>query len=95
MTAGRRSGPERDPDRRACDGEVCLTCSDEALPWTVVALDGDLAWVDTGAGYEEVSVALVDAAVGDVVLVHAGEAIARLTGAASPDLRADARRDPA
>ena len=33
--------------------------------------------VDTGAGPpEEVSVALVDAGVGDVVLVHAGEAIA-------------------
>ena len=34
------------------------------------------ARVDTGAGAEEVIVALVDAAVGDVVLVHAGEAIA-------------------
>ncbi len=33
--------------------------------------------VDTGAGPpEEVSIALVDAGVGDVVLVHAGEAIA-------------------
>jgi hydrogenase expression/formation protein HypC len=65
----------------SCDGGeggVCLTCSDQALPWPVVALDGDLAWVDTGAGREEISVALVDAAVGDVVLVHAGEAIARL-----------------
>jgi hydrogenase expression/formation protein HypC len=60
----------------SCGGEVCLTCSDEALPWRVVAVDGDLAWVDTGAGREQVSVALVDAAIGDVVLVHAGEAIA-------------------
>jgi hydrogenase expression/formation protein HypC len=35
--------------------------------------------VDTDAGtQEEVSVALVDAEVGDTVLVHAGEAIARL-----------------
>jgi hydrogenase expression/formation protein HypC len=59
-------------------GEVCITCSDTAVPVTVVALLGDgLALVDTGAGTEEeVSVALVDAAVGDVVLVHAGEAIA-------------------
>lgn len=64
-----------------CDGPVCVTCSDEALPWTVVALaDGDLAWVDTGNGREQISVALVEAAVGDVVLVHAGEAIARLGG---------------
>ncbi|PVZ11848.1 HypC/HybG/HupF family hydrogenase formation chaperone [Actinomycetospora cinnamomea] len=69
------SGPE------PCDGPVCVTCSDEALPWRVVALaDGDLAWVDTGRGREQISVALVEAAVGDVVLVHAGEAIARLGG---------------
>jgi hydrogenase expression/formation protein HypC len=32
--------------------------------------------VDTGSGEEEVSVALVSAAVGDTILVHAGEAIA-------------------
>jgi len=45
----------------------------------VVALNPDgTARVDTGVGEEEVSVALVDAAVGDVVLVHAGEAIAAL-----------------
>jgi hydrogenase maturation factor len=42
---------------------------------TEVRADG-LAQVDAGAGPEEVSVALVDAAVGDTVLVHAGEAIA-------------------
>jgi hydrogenase maturation factor len=35
-----------------------------------------LAMVDTGKGEEQVSVALVDAAVDDTVLVHAGEAIA-------------------
>jgi hydrogenase maturation factor len=35
-----------------------------------------LAIVDTEAGPEEVSVALVSAGVGDTVLVHAGEAIA-------------------
>jgi hydrogenase expression/formation protein HypC len=62
-----------------CDGEVCVTCSDEAVPVTVLAVDDDgIARVDTGRGVEEVSVALVDAAVGDVVLVHAGEAIAAL-----------------
>ena len=32
--------------------------------------------VDTGQGEEEVSVALVTAAVGDTILVHAREAIA-------------------
>jgi hydrogenase maturation factor len=64
------------PDPRP--GEVCITCSDQALPFVVLELRDDaLALVDTGAGTaEEVSVALVDAAVGDTVLVHAGEAIA-------------------
>jgi hydrogenase expression/formation protein HypC len=63
-----------------CGHDVCVTCSDQALPVRVLALRaGGLALVATGAGTEEeVSVALVDAAVGDTVLVHAGEAIARL-----------------
>jgi hydrogenase maturation factor len=43
-------------------------------------LPDDLALVDTGEGHEHVSVALVSAAAGDVVLVHAGEAIAVLGG---------------
>ena len=64
------SGPE-------CHGEVCITCSDTAVAVTVVRLlDDGLAIVDTGAGEEEVSVALVRAAVGDTILVHAKEAIA-------------------
>ena len=67
-----------------CDGEVCVTCSDEAVPVRVLeVLDDGLARVDTGLGVEEISVALVDATVGDVVLVHAKEAIACL-GAAAP-----------
>lgn len=62
-----------------CQGEVCITCSDTAVPVRVVELlGGDIARVDTGVGVEEVSVALVDAAVGDTVLVHAKEAIAVL-----------------
>jgi hydrogenase expression/formation protein HypC len=62
-----------------CQGEVCITCSDSAVEVTVTELlDDGMAVVDTGAGTrEEISVALVDAAVGDVVLVHAGEAIGR------------------
>jgi hydrogenase maturation factor len=60
-----------------CEGDHCVTCSDEAVAVRVVRLrDGDLADVDVGDGRtEEVSVALVDADVGDVVLVHAKEAI--------------------
>jgi hydrogenase expression/formation protein HypC len=61
-----------------CDGEVCITCSDQAVEVRVVRLlDADLAMVATGAGTEEqVSVALVDAGPGDTILVHAKEAIA-------------------
>lgn len=72
-----RPGPPAGPDPGHCAGEVCITCSDTAVPVTVLELrDGGLALVDTGAGPpEEISVALVDAAVGDVVLVHAKEAI--------------------
>jgi hydrogenase expression/formation protein HypC len=60
-----------------CHGDVCITCSDTAVEVTVLRLLADeLAVVDTGAGEEEVSVALVTARVGDTILVHAGEAIA-------------------
>ena len=60
-----------------CHDEVCITCSDQAVTVTVVRLlADDLAMVDTGAGQEEVSVALVAAGIGDTILVHAKEAIA-------------------
>ena len=62
-----------------CYDDVCITCSDEAVPVRVLRLlDADLALVDTGVSHEEVSVALVDAGEGDTVLVHAKEAIAVL-----------------
>lgn len=70
--ADRAAGP-------ACHDGVCITCSDTAVEVTVVELLADeLAVVDTGSTTEEVSVALVEAGVGDRILVHAGEAIARL-----------------
>jgi hydrogenase expression/formation protein HypC len=60
-----------------CYGDVCITCSDTAVEVIVVRLlDDGLAVVDTGQGEEEVSVALVQAAIGDTILVHAKEAIA-------------------
>jgi hydrogenase expression/formation protein HypC len=60
-----------------CQHGVCITCSDTAVAVTVVRLlDDGLAIVDTGRGEEEVSVALVRAAAGDTILVHAKEAIA-------------------
>ncbi|MBV8542242.1 MAG: HypC/HybG/HupF family hydrogenase formation chaperone [Pseudonocardiales bacterium] len=62
-----------------CHGEVCITCSDQAVAVRVVELlPGGLAVVETGSGKEEVSVALVTAEVGDEILVHAKEAIAVL-----------------
>lgn len=72
----------RDADRDVgpvCHDGVCITCSDTAVEVTVVELlEDELAVVDTGSTREEVSVALVEADVGDRILVHAGEAIARL-----------------
>jgi hydrogenase expression/formation protein HypC len=64
----------------ACYGDVCITCSDQAVEVRIVRLlDDQLAVVDTGAGTEEVvSVALVSAGIGDTILVHAREAIATL-----------------
>jgi hydrogenase expression/formation protein HypC len=65
------------PTAPECYDDVCITCSDAAVEVTVVRLLGDgLALVDGGQGDEEVSVALVEARVGDTILVHAREAIA-------------------
>ena len=57
---------------------VCITCGAQALPGRVVALLEDgMARVDVDGVAEEVSVELIDAAVGDLVLVHAKVAIGR------------------
>ena len=73
---GEPGGPAR-PAVPECHDDVCVTCSDSAVPVTIVRLLEDgLAVVDTGSGEEEVSVAFVSAAPGDTILVHAGEAIA-------------------
>jgi hydrogenase maturation factor len=61
----------------------CLTCADEAVPVKVVGIDQEtgLALVDdptspTGQG-EEIDITLVEnVAVGDILLAHAGVAIA-------------------
>ncbi|MEM2108492.1 MAG: HypC/HybG/HupF family hydrogenase formation chaperone [Candidatus Bathyarchaeia archaeon] len=50
-----------------------------AIPARVIRVDGDKAQVDFGEGVlREVNVTLVDAEVGDYVLVHAGYAIQTL-----------------
>lgn len=60
--------------------ERCLTCSDEAVAARVTARDGAEATVALPSGEEErVALDLVpDAAVGDLLLCHAGIALARL-----------------
>jgi hydrogenase expression/formation protein HypC len=51
--------------------QMCL-----AIPAKVISREQDLAQVDFGEGVlREINVALVDARVGDYVLVHAGYAI--------------------
>jgi|AntDryMetagUQ889_1029465.scaffolds.fasta_scaffold05768_3 D-sedoheptulose 7-phosphate isomerase len=77
--SGREQPLNVDGTQSQCYGDTCITCSDEAVPVMLVELlADDLALADTGSGVEEVSVALVDAGVGDTVLVHAREAIAVL-----------------
>ena len=64
----------------AADGH-CVTCSDEALPATVVRVDlaAGLAVVAVDGSTVEVDVTLVDAvAPGHVLLIHGGVAIAHL-----------------
>lgn len=54
--------------------KMCL-----AIPAKVLEIKGDVAKVDFGEGVDrEVNVMLVDAKIGDYVLVHAGYAIEKL-----------------
>ncbi|MEM1514551.1 MAG: HypC/HybG/HupF family hydrogenase formation chaperone [Candidatus Bathyarchaeia archaeon] len=46
-----------------------------AVPARIIEVNGDLAKVDFGGVIREANVSLVDAKVGDYVLVHAGYAI--------------------
>jgi len=72
-----RSRLEGGPEASECGSGVCITCSDTAVAVRVLRLlEDQMAVVDTGAGQETVSVALVSAGVGDTILVHAREAIA-------------------
>ncbi|MBZ5585940.1 MAG: HypC/HybG/HupF family hydrogenase formation chaperone [Acidobacteriia bacterium] len=63
-----------------CD-PVCITCSDQGVTARVLEIFPDgTANVDTGANHiEQISVELVDAAVGDFVLTHAKVAIANVS----------------
>jgi len=62
----------------------CITCSDEAVPATVLRVDQEsgLALVTVQETTEEIDITLVDMiAPGDIVLVHGGVAIALLSEA--------------
>jgi hydrogenase expression/formation protein HypC len=77
--------PPGDAAGPACS-DTCVTCGDVAVAVRVVELlPRELATVDTGAGLEQVSVALVSARVGDMILVHAGEALTVLADHDPPD----------
>jgi len=66
----------------------CITCGDDGVEMRVVAVDDarGLALCEaTGGARESVEIALVGAvAPGDVLLVHAGTALAKLSGAGAP-----------
>ncbi|MDR0996242.1 MAG: HypC/HybG/HupF family hydrogenase formation chaperone [Zoogloeaceae bacterium] len=50
-----------------------------AVPAQIVAIDGEIATVESGGFSHEISLALVDqAVVGDYVLVHVGYALSKL-----------------
>jgi hydrogenase maturation factor len=59
----------------------CITCSDEALPARVVAVDDSLllAQVEINGQLAEIDISLVDGVVpGDLLLAHSGVALERL-----------------
>jgi hydrogenase maturation factor len=68
----------------SCVSEHCITCGDDGVPMTVVRVDRRriLALCADAAGARHtVETALIEpVADGDVVLVHAGVAIAALAG---------------
>jgi hydrogenase maturation factor len=62
-----------------CTSGTCITCGDVAVAMKVILVDEErcLALCETAeGGRATVEIALVDAAPGDEVLVHAGTAIA-------------------
>jgi hydrogenase maturation factor len=75
--------PQRPPNSNltspSCDHDVCITCTDSAVTVRIdQLLSGGFAKVEAGGALEEISVELIEAEVGDLVLVHAGVAIGKL-----------------
>jgi hydrogenase maturation factor len=75
------------PSTAACLHEHCITCSDEGVPMTVLRVDehGGLALcADLEGARHTAETALVELpALGDLLLVHAGVAIATLSAGPS------------
>ena len=67
----------------AIDDPHCITCSDEALPVTVLQIDELLllAQVEVRGQITEIDVSLIDEVkVGQTLLVHGGVALERMDG---------------
>lgn len=78
MTAARTPAP-------TCGAEHCVTCGDDGVPMTVLAVDEDraLALCADGDRHQTVEIALIAPVIaGDRILVHAGTAIASLEATA-------------
>jgi len=70
----------------SCDADHCITCGDDGVPMRVLRLDEAraLALCEDGDGARSsVEIALVDAGVGDTLLVHAGTALLRMEATAA------------
>jgi len=65
-----------------CDSDHCITCGDDGVPMTVLAVDierGLALCSDAEGAHHTVETALVDPVItGAALLVHAGTAIASL-----------------
>lgn len=67
--------------QQAASPQHCVTCSDRAIRAEVLELlTPDTARVSIEGAIQQINVALVDAAPGDIVFVHADVAIAKLQG---------------
>ena len=70
----------------------CITCSDEGIPMLVVSLvqefDSAICKAADGEEQEVMTGLLIDVSVDDLLLVHAGTAIAKITPASAEQCRA-------
>ena len=74
--------------------EACITCGDVAVEAPVVAISGATATIEKDGAREDVAVELVGgAAVGDVLLCHAGVALEKLPPRPAAEAPADPGRD--